>query len=171
MSIIRGSYNATYNALAVGNTEIGFRHSYSYQGRSINFDAVGGTPVDTIFEGIQMTIDFVAQEYDAAAIGALRWPFNAIIGTVKPAGLSMWQQAKPFILTGCTTGVNPMTITFIKAILAPDFDLDIDYSHRERPLPMRLIVFPVAYNGAGYATPAMPTGCGDIVYFEEVNWP
>lgn len=170
MSVIRGAYNATYNALAVGNTEVGFRLSYSYRGRNINFDAVGETPVDVIFSGISITIDFVAQEYDAAAIDILRWPFNGIVGSIDPAGLSMWEAAKPFVLTGCTNGVDPQTITFYKTILAPDFDLDIDYSHRERPLPMRLIVFPVKYNAAGYTTPAMPSGCTDIVFFEETNW-
>ena len=170
MSVIRGAYNATYNALAVGNTEIGFRLSYSYRGRNINFDAVGETPVDVIFSGISITIDFVAQEYDAAAINALRWPFDFNIGSISPAGLSMWEEARPFVLTGCTSGVNPQTITFYKTILAPDFDLDIDYSHRERPLPMRLIVFPVRYSETGYATPVMPSGCTDIVFFEETNW-
>jgi len=171
MSVIRGSYSATWNALAIGNTEVGFRKSYSYRGRNINFDAVGETPVDTIFAGITMTIDFVAQEYDAAAIDSLRWPFHATLGTVAPAGLSLWTAAKPLILTSCVTGVDPATITFYKTILAPDFQLDIDYSHKERPVPLRLMVFPVAYSQGGYATPSMPTGCLDVVYFEETYWP
>lgn len=171
MTIIRGSYNATYNALSIGNTQVGYRHSYSYQGRPINFDAVGNTPVDTIFAGISMSVDFVAQEYDAAAIDTLRWPFNAAIGRVAPAGLSMWQLAKPLILTSCINGINPQTLTFIKAILAPDFDLDIEYSHKERPLPMRLTVFPVKYEADGdYSVPEMPTGCNDLVYFTEEDW-
>lgn len=171
MSVIRGSYSATYNALAVGNTQVGFRHSYSYNGRNINFDAVGETPVDIIFAGLNMNVDFVAQEYDAAAIDILRWPFHVTPGQVDPAGLSLWQAAKPLILTSCLTGVNPQTLTFIKAILAPGFDLDINYSHQERPLPMRLVVFPVKYNAVGYTTPEMPTGCDDVVYFTETDWP
>lgn len=170
MSVIRGAYSATYNALAVGNTEVGFRMSYSYKGRNINFDAVGEVPVDVIFAGISLTVDFVAQEYDAAAIDILRWPFNGIVGTIDPAGLSMWQQAKPLILTGCTNGVDPQTITFYKAILAPDYDLDIEFSHKERPLPIRLMVLPVKYNSEGYTTPEYPSGCSDVVYFEEANW-
>jgi hypothetical protein len=171
MTVIRGSYSGTYNSLAIGNTEIGFRVSYSYKGRNINFDSVGDTPVDIIFAGLNMNVDFVAQEYDAAAIDTLRWPFDAIQGNLSPAGLSMWLLAKPLVLTGCTTGVDPQTITFYKTILSPDFNLDIDYSHRERPLPMRLIVFPVKYNSEGYATPELPSGCTDLVYYDEANWP
>lgn len=170
MTIIRGAYTATWNSLAVGNTEIGFRVSYSYKGRPINFDAVGETPVDIIYAGLNMNIDFVAQEYDAAAIDSLRWPWDGIIGNLSPAGLSIWELAKPLILTGCTSGVDPETITFYKTILAPDYNLEIDYSHKERPLPIRLIVLPVKYNGAGYATPALPSGCTDLVYFDEANW-
>lgn len=173
MSVIRGSYSATYNGFNIGNTEIGFRHSYSYRGRNINFDAVGETPVDVIFSGMQMSVSFVAQEYDAAAIDRLRWPFNSLIGVTSPAGLSLWQAAKPLLLTGCATNVDPETILFPKTILAPDFDLDIDYSHKERPLPMRLVVFPVSFEediSSYISSPSYPAGCANVVYFIETNW-
>lgn len=167
MTVIRGAYNATYNSLSIGNTEVGFRKSYSYQGRDINFDAVGATPVDSIFDGLTLNIDFVCMEYDAAAIDILRWPFHATIGTLAPAGLSMWQLAKPLVLTSCTTGVNPQTITFYKAILAPGYDLELEYSHRERPVPLRMMIFPVKDGATG----SLPDGCNDIVYFTETLWP
>jgi hypothetical protein len=173
MSVIRGSYSATYNGLNIGNTEIGFRHTYSYRGRNINFDAVGETPVDVIFSGMNMRVSFVAQEYDAAAIDELRWPFNVNIGETSPAGLSLWQAAKPLLLTGCNTLTDPQTILFPKAILAPDYDLDIDYSHKERPLPMQLVIFPVSFESDGsvyYSTPAYPQGCTNVVYFIETYW-
>lgn len=173
MSIVRGAYRATYNGLSIGNTEIGFRHSYSYRGRNINFDAVGEIPVDVIFSGMNMSVSFVAQEYDAAAIDILRWPFNNDIGTTSPAGLSLWEAAKPLLLTGCNVNTDPQTILFPKAILAPDFELEIDYSHKERPLPIRLVIFPVTYeaDGSDYITePAYPNGCEDVIYFVETYW-
>jgi hypothetical protein len=173
MSVVRGSYSATYGGFSVGNTEIGFRHAYSYRGRNINFDAVGEIPVDVIFSGINMSVSFVAQEYDAAAIDLLRWPFNATVGVTSPAGLSLWEAAKPLLLTGCNVNTEPQTILFPKTILAPDFDLEIDYSHKERPLPMRLMVFPVSYSGDGsidYDEPLYPQGCEDVIYFIETAW-
>jgi hypothetical protein len=171
--VIRGSYSGVYDGLDIGETEVGFRHSYSYNGRNINFDSVGETPVDIIYAGLNMNVDFVAQQYDADAIDDLRWPVNSIVGTVAPAGLSLWTLAKPLLLTSCINGVNPRTLFFPKAILAPGFNLDIDYSHKERPLPMRLIIFPVKYNADGYEGSAgveRPEGCGEIVYFEETQW-
>ena len=174
--VVRGSYYGTYDGVAIGETEVGFRHSYSYNGRNITFDSVGETPVDIIYAGLNMNVDFVAQQYVAAAIDDLRWPFNFIIGTVAPAGLSIWAIAKPLLLTSCVTGVDPQTIFFPKAILAPGFSLDIDYSHKERPLPMRLMILPVRYNAEGYEGTGeddilMPSGCTDIIYFEETLWP
>lgn len=173
MSIVRGSYFGTYKGFSIGNTEIGFRLSYSYRGRGIMFDAVGETPVDTIYTGINMRVSFVAQEYDAAAIDLLRWPFNTTIGETSPAGLSLWEAAGPLLLTGCNVLTEPQTILFPKAILSPDFDLDIDYSHKERPLPMQLSIFPVAVEGDTsdyYDGPSYPAGCTDVVYFIETAW-
>lgn len=165
MAIVRGAYIGTYNALAIGNTEIGYKHSYSYRGRGIVFDVVGGNPVDILLDGIDMKVSFVAQEYDSAAIDILRWPFHANVGETQPTGFSLWEAAKPLLLTACGTTV-PETILFPKTILAPDFTLDINYNHLERPLPMQLMVFPVQ-EAASYAVPLMPDGCENIVYFIE----
>jgi hypothetical protein len=171
MGIVRGAYTATWNALDVGNTELGFRESYQHRGREINFDAVGETPVDTIFTGVSMFVDMVLQEYDAAAIEDLRWPWHSVPGQMFPAGDSLWELARPLVLTSCRTGTNPQTKSFYKAILATDFDLDILYSHRERPLPMRMRIFPLKYNAAGYATPEMVDGCSEYIFYEETQWP
>lgn len=169
--IIKGPYNGTWNGLNIGNTLVGFNHKYSYRGRRIQFDSIGETDVDIILSGLSMSVDFVGQEFDAAAIDTMRWPWHATIGQMPVSGVSMWELAKPLILTSCKTGVNPMTITFYKTILAPDFEIDTKYSHEERPLGMRMMVFPVKYDSEGYATPELPTGCEDNVYFEQTLWP
>jgi hypothetical protein len=172
MSIVRGPYRATWNGLNIGNTEIGFRKAYSYQGRNIAFDAVGDVNVDVLLGGINMTIDFVAQEYDAEAIESLRWPWHSIPGSMYPAGQSMWMLAKPLILTACLSTTDPATITFYKTILAPGFDVEINYAHIERPVPLRLMAFPIAYDaGSGYANPEMPSGCTEMVYYDETLQP
>lgn len=166
MPIMKGAYSATYNAQAVGNTEIGFKLSYSYRAKGIVFDVVGGNPVDMLLDGIDMKVGFVAQEWDAAAVPALRWPFSATLGRTTPSGLSMWTAAKPLLMTACNVATLPATILFPKAILAPDYTLDIDFNHLNRPLPMQLIVFPVK-QAESYASPVLPNGCDDIVYFIE----
>lgn len=118
---------------------------------------------------MQMKVGFVAQEYTAEAIDSLRWPFNTIPGRVAPQGLSMWELAEPLLLTACKTTNVPQSILFPKAILAPDYTVDIDYSHMERPVPMSLLILPVKYEAGDpeYETPLMPDGCTEIVWFVE----
>lgn len=164
---MRGSYVGTYNALAIGNTQIGFKTSYSYRARGIMFDTVGSTPVDMLFDGMDFKVSFVAQEWTAAARDALRWPFSATPGELVPSGISLWTAAKPLLLTACDALTTvPVTILFPKAILAPDYTLDTDYNHLERPLPIQLIVFPVKKAGS-YAVPLLPDGCNNVVYYIE----
>lgn len=173
MTVVNGAYTVTWNSLAVGQLETGgIRERYNWSGREIRFDSVGAMPVDMLFLGAAMAIDLVAMEYDAAAIETMRWPFHAISGTIYSAGVSMWNRAKPLVITSCRTDINPQTKTFIKTILAPGYDVELDYSAgKERSIPLRLIVFPVKYNAAGYATPAMPDGCTDNVYYTETLMP
>lgn len=169
MSVTSGAYSATWNALAIGQFELGgIRERYNWQGKEIRFDSVGMSPVTMLFGGIVMAVDFVAMEYDAAAIATMRWPWHANTGQVPPAGTDMWARAKPLILTSCRADINPQTKTFFKTILAPGYDVELDYSAvKERSVPIRLLVFPVKHDAGGYATPAMPTGCLDNVYYTE----
>lgn len=171
MTVISGAYRATWNALNLGNTESGFRVSYNYDGRQIRFDEVGTSVVDIIKTGLTMFIDFVLMEYDAAAVDDLRWPVSSIIGTFNNVGSSMWAAAQPLILTSCRA-IDPQTITFYKTILAPGYNLEIDYSgSKERTIPIRLMVFPIRYESEGSGPVEMPGGCEDSVYFEETLLP
>lgn len=169
MTVIKGSYSGTYNGLAIGNTELGFKLSYSYRGRAIVFDSVGGSPVDMLLDGINMKVNFVGQEWDSAAVDDLRWPFGTIPGRLSPSGQSLWALAQPLLLTACSATTLIESILFPKAILAPDFNLDTDFNHLERPLPIQLMIFPVQYEAGDptYTTPLMPDSCGEVVYFVE----
>jgi hypothetical protein len=169
MTIVKGAYTGTYNALAIGNTEMGFKLSYSYRGKSIIFDAVGGSPVDMLMDGLSMKVNFVGQEWDSAAVDDLRWPWGSIPGRLPVSGQSLWELAKPLFLDACSNLTVVQSILFPKAILAPDFNLDTDFTHLDRPLPMQLMIFPVKYEDGDptYTTPLLPSGCEEVVYFVE----
>jgi hypothetical protein len=168
--IVISSYSATWNALAVGNVaKGGFKKRYNYSRRDVLFDAVGDTPVDMLFTGLNMFVDFGVMQYNKEAIATMTWPWDVIRGTVPNAGKSLWLMAKPFVLTACDADANPTSITFIKTIIAPDFDTIHNYSGtEERMIPMRLIVLPVKYNSGGYTTPERPIPCEKVTYFTEV---
>jgi hypothetical protein len=151
---ISGAYSATYAGLSVGQVAMGgYRMRYSYDVKPINYDAVGSSPVDSLFMGLSMFLDFVCMEFkaDANTIRRMSWPFDinnwggGLRGAVGPAGYSIFKQAQPFIMRACTPAlVDPVTITFPKTYLAPGFEVSQDHSGTtERVIPMRLIVFPV----------------------------
>lgn len=166
--ITSGAYTATWNALAVGQVRPGgYKKRYGYESKPIFFDSVGMNAVDMLFGGIHMFVDFVCMDYNAAAINKLRWPFHNLVGTSPVSGYSIWEAAKPFVMTSCRADINPQTITFYKTYLAPNFDIELDYSGTtERILPMRLIVLPRQYVSGAGAT-VLPSGCSDIEYFIE----
>lgn len=168
-----GAYNGTWNGLAIGNVGLGgYKKRYNYSRKDVNFDAVGNIPVDTLFTGLNMFVDFVLMQYHKPAIATMTWPWAVQRGNAPAAGKSMWNMAKPLVLTGCNTDINPTSITFMKTIIAPDYEVIHNYEGTvERMIPMRLIVFPVKYNASGYATPARPEGCADVAYFTETLVP
>jgi hypothetical protein len=168
--IVAGAYYGTWNGLAVGNVgQGGYKMRYNYSRKDIYFDAVGNIPVDALFTGVNMFVDFVLMQYNKQAIASMTWPWKATRGIAPAAGTPIWDLAKPLILTACDSTVNPTSITFLKTVIAPDYDTIHNYSGtEERMIPMRLIVLPVKYASEGYATPARPDGCADVTYFTEV---
>lgn len=148
-----GSYNATWAALPIGQVAPGgFRLRYMYDQKPIMYDSVGSSPVDALFMGLTMYIDFVCMESNQEAFknALMAWPFDVnniaggLRGTTATAGYSIWRRSRPFIMTSCLPGtVDPLTITFPRTYLAPGFEVALDHSGvTERTVPMRLIVFP-----------------------------
>lgn len=186
MPVISGSYFGYYNspvasetgALALGHTRTGFRHSHSFSSREINFDVLGTAPADVLFTGWQVFVDFVLQEYDAAAVNTLHWhfpsgqPLTEFLGTSSPAGGSLWDRAKPLKLKSCT-GAPPAVRYYPKAILAPNFSVDIDFAHTERAVPIRMMILPVAYESdpVDLETPNRPVGCEKVLYWRDIATP
>lgn len=166
--ITSGAYTATWNALAIGELQLGgIRERYQYSSRPIFFDSVGSTPVDHLFGGVVMFLDFVCMNYNAAAIQSMRWPWHATRGMAPVSGGSLWEMAKPLILIGCRNDINPLTKTYYKTILAPGQDVELDFTgSKERTVPIRLMVFPRKYVSGG-ATTELPAGCVDLDYYSE----
>lgn len=193
MTIHSGSYRGTWNSLSLGLVLDGFNMSYANRARKLTTDGLGDTALDYLHAGQDMFVDFVLQEYDAAAVQTLIWHQNAVFGMADRAGYSLWERAKTLVLTACTGASNPTTpvpatATFFKTILAPDFDVSIALANRERYIPVRLLVLPVhaqqgtandptttpsVYtSGGAYARPGSVAAdpftaddCNDIGYF------
>jgi hypothetical protein len=167
----------------------------------VTSDQTGDTLIDGIFSGVAMNLEFTLNEWNASAVKWLTWffsqkdPLNATDaahatnletsqwGRVDPAGSSLFQRAKPLILTSCFDGINPKIITFPRTVLAPDFQVDTLFSYQQRLLTLRMLVFPCAdgglYTESGIDTAAevissaldeFPVGCASLRYFYFSNW-
>lgn len=194
MTIHSGSYRGTWNSLTLGLVLDGFNISYANRARKLTTDSLGDTALDYLHAGQDMFIDFVLQEYDAAALRTMIWHQSTVFGMADRAGYSLWDRAKTLVLTSCTGASSPetpspATATFFKTILAPDFDISILLANRERYIPVRLMVLPVhavhtpsandptgtpgVYtSGGAYARPGQVAAdpftaddCNDIAYF------
>jgi len=173
MAVIQGAYSATWNGLSLGQTVSGYEMGYSNQARPVNFDSVGETPVDMLFSGAIVTVDMLLAEFDAAAVATLSWPWDPVRGVIPIAGTSLWQLAKPLVLTGCIENVNPATVTYPKAILAPAYNTRVLFSGTQpRYLPIQMYIFPISETNFSDGSPTitLPSGCSKSLFFVETTW-
>lgn len=188
MTIISGTYTGYFNhaidssisRLALGNTRTGFRHSHSFGSREVNFDSLGTVPADYLFTGWQVYVDFVLQEYDALAVQYLHWlsvsrgeigvVSGKPLGTADQAGPALWDRAKPLDLQACGSHL-PCRRYYPKAIPAPNSAIDLDISHTERFVQIRMLILPVKLpvdvmeNLTELNTPERPEGCERVLYW------
>jgi hypothetical protein len=181
--VLVGAYNGFWGGLAIGQIGIGgYKIRQTYNRRDVNFDSVGMTPVDTLFMGVNMFVDFVVMQYNEAAIKLMTWPWTTrnlsngaqtlVRGQTPAGGASMFDYAKPLVLVACNQDLNPRCITFFRTIIAPDFEQVTNLSGvEERMIPMRMMVFPIAARESPNQPITRPTGCNGIVHFTETYPP
>lgn len=177
--VIVGAYNGFWGGLAIGQVGLGgYKIRQTYNRRDINFDSVGMTPVDTLFMGVNLFVDFVVMQYNQAAIKSMTWPWTTknlsnntqqlIRGQAPAGGVAMFDYAKPLVLVACNEDLNPRCITFFRTIIAPDFEQVINLSGvEERMIPIRMMVFPIAARESPSQPITRPTGCNGTVHFTE----
>jgi len=78
---VAGAYTCTYNGLACGQTEQGFRLSHSFFKRIITGDAMAQTPQDAVYQGAEMNLAMNLIEFKAAAAYTIMWPYGAYLQT------------------------------------------------------------------------------------------
>jgi hypothetical protein len=150
MAFTTGRYTAVWNALAVGQTQEGFRISHQYMKRLIQGDKFGETPQDAVMRGMEVLVEARLLEWDAAAIQTLIFPYSNgyvvnSIGKLDVGG----SMAKPFILTAMETnpGPTPASQTLGQAILQENFPVNLLFGPDLRDIPIRLRCYPFA-NGS-----------------------
>lgn len=145
---IDGAYTGTFNAVAIGPTENGWRLRKSMSGQAIDeSDQFGNTLIDFFYRGGSCRISCDAQEYKAGTIAPF-WPWGAmgqVITSANPIGIRASDVAKALVLTSTANtpaAAAPASITANYSIMAMGQDVNLDYHSRLRTVPIILQLLP-----------------------------
>lgn len=149
-TLVAGAYAGAYNGVSTGITEQGFELTFETKAEEIGeSDAFGESLIDFIYRGGRLSTMFESLAYKAGSITPF-WPWGplGVLGIIARLASNV---AMPLTLTstaGTPAAASPATLTFGKAILAPNNPARLLYNSKLRKVPVRLACLP--YNiGAG----------------------
>lgn len=153
MTAIAGGYTCTYNSLSVGQIEDGINLIPDIYGEPIRGDNFGDTIQDGVFRGADVYAEMTLIEYDLALLTAAFWPWSATFGKLDDGIVGkLWTAlAKALVLTKVSgPNASPTSLTASKAILAPNFPVNLLFAPRLRRVPLRLLLLPYAVSSNNY---------------------
>lgn len=160
---VAGTYTATYDSNAVGQTQEGFRISHQFFKRLITGDLAADTPQDGIYRGREQFVGFTIIEAAAAAIADMIEPYYASTGVPLALGKigildvqgDQADEGSPgagsvkvrsLVLTAVTGTPaydgGPATMTLTNAIIAENFPVEMLYGPDLRDIPIRMRIYP-----------------------------
>jgi hypothetical protein len=147
MSFIAGRYTATWNALAMGQTKVGYDIEFQRFTEDIIGDNYAQMVQDAINLGGEFTISTELIEYNAAAAATLMWPLSATkydTGVIGILDSGKWMSLVLTALAGTPAAATPATMTTARSILHPRFPVKFRLGPSLRTLPLRLRAYPNA---------------------------
>lgn len=161
ITAISGPYHGAWNSEYIGVTEDGFEIEHTFHSEPVRGDNMGDSIQDEIYRGADVAVSMTLVEYvkarsanGAVVAGNIFWPVAApgLVGVMGDVGSDM---ASALLLTRVNAAApahtNPTSITFTKSKLASGFPVRMLFASRLRRLPLRMIAYPQAGSGSGYA--------------------
>lgn len=151
-SFAAGPYAATYDSVSIGIIRAG-----GGQGSVLRIqpevqaikgtNSYGSSLIGGIYLGRDANVRGVLLEYKTATLKLL-FPITAglTVGRIGTLGQDVYDLAKALVLTAATSSLaaaaGPATLTASKAVLAPNFPLDISLDIQLREIPFDLALLP-----------------------------
>mgnify|MGYP000988842600 CR=1 FL=1 len=150
---ISGPYSSTYNSVATGPTKDGYRITHQMGNQAIDqSDTYGDSLLDFVTRGGSVRITYTCLAY-AGGISPI-YPFASSLWTLSaaatPIGRLASDIAQSLVLTSTAStpaAATPASLTATKAIVPPNFSVDLLYDSRLREVPVQLVFLPVASGG------------------------
>lgn len=191
-SVVSGPYLATWDALDLGHvTPDGFEIITNTTAYDIAADITGeGTIIDQILSGVSIMVRFTLEHWNAQGVEAMLWWFGEQAagykwGKINGPGLRFFDAARPLVLTACHSSmgalvadgpnqtIDPIDITFPKAILKGNEETRLLLASRPRFIPVTLQIFPV--DSAQYvlaeSEAARVDNCQDMLFWDATRNP
>lgn len=159
-----GYYTATYDppsaagSSSTGATDLGLvdgvrRLRMRSSAQMVKADRYGDSEIDGIYRGANLSLMMTFKEW-TSIIREVLWPYTATAGDMGQVGISgrlLTDLAGQLVLTALTgtpaATAGPATITFPKAILAPENDVEIIFGNEKRDIPVVFKIFPSDVSG------------------------
>lgn len=152
-TFVAGKYDGTYNAVAVGITDQGFELEQNSSAEMIEeSDAYGGSLLDWVYRGGNVSLQFTGLAYKAGIITPF-WPWGSMgvmLTAAAPIGRLASAVASAVVLTATANtpaAAAPATLTGSKSILAPNSPARLLYNSKLRKVPIRLSLLPTLDTG------------------------
>ena len=136
-----GPYQATWNGVYIGAVADGFYLNYDQENTPFETDATGRTTIGHIRNGVNLTIEFVLQNYfqgAAAPTGGSGFLYAAVGGEAKmlapllDTGNDVYTLAQQLVLTPIlSTTIDPLSLTLNKTINASYFRVNLNSDLRQ----------------------------------------
>lgn len=145
---IDGAYTGTYNAVAIGPTEDGFKLTKTMSASLIEAsDVYGDTLIDGFYRGGSCRLACDAQEYKSGTIAPF-WPFGgmgSVFTSAIPAGRRLSDLASAIVLTSTANtpaAAAPASLTGAYSIMAPGQSVELSFNTKLRTVPIVLQLLP-----------------------------
>lgn len=149
MAFIAGAYVATYNNLRVGQLSEGITMNHVTYKEIIIGDQGGRSAQDAVYQGTDVTSDFIMMEWNSAAAVQVFWPYGVTWLNSGVVGRLDVQQSicKGLILTAiigppAQALAAPASATLTKSILHEDFPVNTIFKSAHRKIPIRMRHYP-----------------------------
>lgn len=141
-NFVAGWYAATIANKALGATQDGFRTSRSDFKEDITVDEYGDMPVDAVYRGAAMRLQFRLAEWNAAGRDEILHFYDDTVGKVEKVGKLLVGNSlvKQLVLTPQLSGTGQFTYTFPR--IAPDGDRSWNKNNRLRVVEVSVMAYP-----------------------------
>lgn len=157
MPIISGEYEGVYNSLALGYTQDGYRMEVTGNRKGVTVDKFGDTEIDGVYRGVNVFVEAIFKEWDAAGMAGLWWPYHGTVGTMGLIGrLEVYNQfVKALVLTAVAGSPaateGPASVTGTLSVLDAEFARQVNFNNEDRSVPVRIRLYPNTSTGVMFA--------------------